>query len=135
MATNHHSGLKQFGAGHPSVHIRPVANGYTVALHDGGDGVTEHHVPSLQNASDVSTTHFDKMAAASKAQGGQPPGMAGYMPPALTPPPENTEAAPAAAPAPMPMPSAVLRPQSSSNLMTGRGMPRVLQQGSQPQAM
>ncbi len=116
MAADPYSGLKSFGAGHPSVHIRPMANGYHVAMHDGGDNVVEKHAPSLQNASDVATTHFNDMAAKSKAMGGMPPGQPGFIPPPpVTPAPAPQAAAPAAAPTPAA--PATLSPQSSSSLM------------------
>jgi hypothetical protein len=48
MAADPHSGLKQWGAGQRSFHVRPVENGFMTAYHDGADKVHEAHAPSQE---------------------------------------------------------------------------------------
>lgn len=118
MASDPHAGLKSFAAGQPSIHIRPLSKGFHVALHDGGDNVSEHHAPSLQNASDIGIQHIKDMNDGSVAMGGGAPGTPAYIPPAapVAPAPVAPAAAPTPAPAAPANTSSLLNPQSRSNL-------------------
>lgn len=60
MAADPHAGLKQWGAGQRSFHVRPIANGFMTAYHDGADGIDEAHAATHEDVAAKMRQSFAK---------------------------------------------------------------------------